>query len=64
MTMTDKKPEFWHDIARQVEKEFAPPLPEAEFQELTRRCRAHAAWLRQLCEQRLRELGEDPGAKP
>jgi hypothetical protein len=34
--MTERRKQFWHDIARQVEKEVRPPRIEEEFEELMR----------------------------
>ena len=47
----DRKPGFWHDIARRVEEEFKPPLTDAEIEEMLRRGRANVAQLRRLADE-------------
>ena len=50
-----RKPGFWHDIARRVEKEIVPPPTEAEFEEIIRRGRVNA--------ERLRKIADENGRK-
>jgi hypothetical protein len=49
--MTDRKPGFWHDIARQAERDAnVKPMTDAEFNELVRRRRRNVQLLRKLAD--------------